>query len=170
MRAYNAAQGERLVSLLTGFRDYLQAVIFDFGRSTGPLFTPALADILGKLVARHTSIRSLSFAINSDIYACGLRRILSNPPIDDEVYVPLAAAFATFWRGLRQQVEHRPFDFDLILNSHSTCHNYVYFTRQAVANPMQFLGKPAALRYRMLPVLQALCASGILSEFRREIF
>jgi hypothetical protein len=72
MRAYNAAQGERLVSLLTGFRDYLQAVIFDFGRSTGPLFTPALADILGKLVARHASIRSLSFAINSNLYAAQL--------------------------------------------------------------------------------------------------
>jgi hypothetical protein len=57
------------------------------------------------------------------------------------VDVPLAAAF---WRGLRQQAEHCHFDFDLILNSYSTFFKYVYFTRQAVANPMQYLGIPAA--------------------------
>jgi hypothetical protein len=34
---------------------------------------------------------------------------------------------------------------------------------------MQFLGKPAALRHRMLPAVQALHARGMLSVFRREI-
>ncbi len=120
IRAYNAVQGDRLVDLFAGFGDCLQTVIFDFTISrTGPLFTPALADILGKLVARHASIRSLSFVISSDSYADGLSRILSNPPADDKVDVPLAAAFAAFWRGLRQQDEHRPLDFDLILSSYS---------------------------------------------------
>jgi hypothetical protein len=115
MRAYNQAQGDRLVSLLAGFGNCLKAVIFDSAHSTGPLLTPALADILGKLVAQNTSICYLSFAINSDSYASHLPGTLSNPPAHDQVDVPLAVAFAAFWHGLRQQAKHCR--FDLILNS-----------------------------------------------------